>query len=345
MKLSFEQIKSAAQGALWLEERADGIIFHRYTKAQEEDYSKLYEGKCKKIFCPAGVRLEFKTDSQSLFLKVNASVGTGCNFFMIEVMADGKRIGTLGNIEDDTKLFEENGADLPSDTFCLGEFQKGFTLDKGEKTVRIYMPWSVVVVLEELCLDDDAAFTPVKRPRELLMFGDSITQGYHTRYPSCSYASRLTDALGVEAINKGWGGDRFYPILIREREEFTPKYITVAYGTNDWRNRTKEDFEENCAEFYKRLSEQYKDSRIFAVSPIWRKDNYLETKMGQFSYAADFIEKTAASLKNVIFIRADEFMPHDDTLYADRRLHPNDRGFETYFNALYAAIKPYLDKE
>ena len=117
---------------------------------------------------------------------------------------------------------------------------------------------------------------------KLLLFGDSITQGYDSADPARSYASRLTDALCAEGINKGIGGERFYPALATLRDDFLPDYITVAYGTNDWSSSAPEVFQTDCRAFYENLRALYPDVKIFAMRPLWRPDGDRTTACGSF---------------------------------------------------------------
>ena len=93
----------------------------------------------------------------------------------------------------------------------LGEFSRNFALGGGRKSVCIYLPWSVIVEIEELSIDDTAYITPIKPSKKLIAFGDSITHGYDALRPSNRYVAKLAEALDAEEINKGIGGEIFFP--------------------------------------------------------------------------------------------------------------------------------------
>jgi len=63
--------------------------------------------------------------------------------------------------------------DLP-----LGNFSKNIYLGDGEKTVCVYLPWSVKTLFDEISVDDNSFIEAIKPEKKLLVFGDSITQGY-----------------------------------------------------------------------------------------------------------------------------------------------------------------------
>ena len=66
------------------------------------------------------------------------------------------------------------------------EFEKKFELGDGEKKVTVFLPWSFSLSLKELTLDDNSSLSPIKREKNMLVIGDSITHGYDALYPSHS---------------------------------------------------------------------------------------------------------------------------------------------------------------
>jgi hypothetical protein len=53
----------------------------------------------------------------------------------------------------------------------------------------------------------------------------------------------------------------------------------------------------------------------------------------------EIIREQAVGLENVSVIQGFDFVPHDESLFADFRLHPNDKGFEYFVESLYNRIK------
>lgn len=324
MYVTYEQICSVVQGVTRVEQKEDGMHFHRFTEAQEKQYdiSEFHP----KQYATAGVRLHFKTDSKSLYMKVLTSKATSNEFFTHDVKVDGELVGTLKN-EKDT---------------LYGEFKKTFELGEGIKDVCIYFPWSVCSVLQELILEDGSMIQPVKRNKKIIVFGDSITQGYMALNPSNRYAANLADALDAEEINKGIGGERFCPWLAKLKDDIEPDYISVAYGTNDWKHSTKEAFAELCKGFYENLVKNYPNVMTFAITPIWRKDYTEITCFKSFEEIENIIEDVTKQYDNVICISGRHFIPEDETLFSDLYLHPNDEGFKYYSESIINAL---LEKE
>jgi lysophospholipase L1-like esterase len=176
----------------------------------------------------------------------------------------------------------------------------------------------------------------------MIIYGDSITHGYDATSPELSYASCLADALCVDAKNKGIGGEIFRPELAKASNTENVKYISVAYGTNDWGACTREVFESNCRAFYETLSAKYPDATIFALTPVWRK-HWLDTsKSGKFYVISDFIERLAGELPNVKAVSAIGFIPADLSCFSPDGVHPNDKGFGYYAEGTVNAVKKIL---
>lgn len=333
MILTVDQIRAITLGADRVETNTKGrIAFHRFTEAQEKAYKDYSDEFYRKCLGTSGIRLEFVTDSKSLSMTVNISsrLSSSRRFFAHTVYVDGKLIGKIEREQDDHR---------PD-----GDFSGEFDLGEGEKTVRIYFPWSARSEIVSFELDDGAKIVPVEKKCKMIIFGDSITQGYDALVPENSYASIVTDALGAEARNKGIGGEVFWPTLGALRDDFEPDYITVAYGTNDWARNDKETFDRDCEAFYTNLSANYSESTIFALSPIWRGDkDSKQSKIGPFSYLAEKIKAVTDSLPNVVFIDTKGFVPEDSSYFSDFHLHPNDAGFAPYAENLLKEIKKYID--
>ena len=336
MKLTKEQLTNIALGTAYITEEEKGVHFHRFTKEQENYYKETNNNFYLKALGTAGVKLSFKTDSKALFIKGTTTEHPSRKYYSLDVEKDGKIIGSINNFE---------GAELASpytvSELQTGDFSKSFELGEGEKNICVYMPWTAITYISEFSLDDGASLIPLKPSKTLIAFGDSITQGYDALYSSNRYAGVLSTLLDAEEYNKAIGAEKFPPTLAKLRDSFSPDYITVAYGTNDWGGDRKM-FEENCTAFYKNLSENYPNAKIFAITPIWRSDFEDVRPFGPFSDIAEFIEKTVSSLPNVFCIHGFDFVPKSSEYYADFRLHPNDKGFEFYANNLYNEIKKHL---
>lgn len=333
MKLNLEQLKQITTGAVNIRKENGMFLFSRFTEEQEKLYQITYEGFSDKTHTTSGIKFSFKTDSKNLFTKIKTSQKTTRTYFSVDVFVNEVPIGYIDNFSE-VKL----EGDYTKDEFSLGEFSKNFMLGDGEKTVCVHLPWSVKTLVEEISIDDDAFIEGIKPAKKLLAFGDSITQGYDALRPSNRYVAKLADKLDAEEFNKGIGGECFFPDLAELKEAFVPDYITVAYGTNDWSKIDKETFKKNSKAFYENISKNYPDSKIFAITPIWRKDCNEAKPMGEFQVLEQYIKEAVAECKNVTIIPGYNLVPGDECYFADLWLHPNDDGFEHYVENLYNKI-------
>lgn len=341
MKLNLEQIKSTTMGAVRIEEENGKFRFCRFTEEQEILYGKISAEQDrsfnKRCLATAGVRLSFKTNSQTLKLKLEALESTSRCYYSFEIFVNGKLLGCLDNFSNTEMPSAYTEVVLPR-----GKAEKEFNLGDNDKEVCIYFPWSICPIFEEISLDDGAYIEPIKFDKKLLVFGDSITQGYDALRSYNRYASILADKLQAEELNKGIGGEVFFPDLAKTKDDFAPDYITVAYGTNDFSTCTYEDFTVRCKGFFEELSRNYPNSKIFAITPIWRKDYMGDRTFGEFFKVEEYIKTVCENFPNVTVISGFDLVPKDEKYYSDLRLHPNDEGFEFYAENLYNEIKKYL---
>lgn len=337
MQLSTEQIKSVTWGAVRYTEEPDGITFHRFTKAQHDMYKKKDEAFFDKSKTSTGVRLCFKTDSKSLYLNTTLTNLRNRTYFSFDVFVDDKLIGCLDNYSD-----RELPRDYSEISFPCGTFEKSFDLGEGVKAVSIHLPWNKITKIHQLVLDDGAFIEPVKRSKKLLVFGDSITQGFDSLLTSRRYIGRIADALGAEEFNKSIGGERYCPDLMALRDDFTPDYIVVSYGTNDFSSTSKEIFYPNSKAFFENLQKNYPGVKTFVITPIWRVNYDMQTNFDSFFEIDAGVRQAAAGMDNVHVISGFEFVPHNVDYFGDYGLHPNMDGHDHYFNNLWKQMEPML---
>lgn len=333
MELDLSQIRAITLGAYEVASEEDGFHFYRFSPRQRELYKDTSpDDFYRKCFATSGIQLRFSTDSEMLKLDMMVSSASSRTYFSVDVFVNGEMIGAIDNLTDD----------LPQDYTevkrPLGPYAKNFELGKGMKDIRVYLPWSACAVLKSLELTDGAQIQPMKPKHKLLAFGDSITQGYDAQRPSNKYITRLAEALDAAEHNKAIGGEEFYPAMAEAEDGTAPDYIVVAYGTNDWSHSTRERLSERSAAFYSTLSARYPHAKIIAMTPIWRADWQLEKPVGPFHDVEAIITNAVKDLRNVKVVRCFDMVPKNTDLFADLRLHPNDAGFDHYFQNLYHAV-------
>ena len=335
MLLNFEQIKAITQGACWLDNTDGTVGFHRFNREEEAMYAPTkFQSRS---LATAGVQLRFHTDGDGLNIAFETTPTCTRTYFSVDIFANDKLCKRIQNFDEAT-LPES----YPGVSFPLGAFSDKADLGKGEKTVRIVLPWSVLLRLQTLEIENATYVTPAPRAKKILMYGDSITQGFDALDASQTYANQFAHALDAEIYNKAIGGEVFVPALSAIRNDFTPDYITVAYGSNDWSHREQDRFRQCCGEFFENLVKHYPTTPMVAITPIWRKDFEKETPFGDFAQVETIIREVCQQYKNITVLRGFEFVPQDPAYFGDLRLHPNNKGFAHYFQNLKAAIDPYL---
>ncbi len=298
--------------------------FHRFLPKQAQAYRDAgNEDFYRKTFATAGVRLAFRTDAESLSFDYRLAYGSSRSFAFFDICVDGAIIAHVGLDKDDGERHRAEAA-----------------LGPGAKDVEIYFPWSRQAFVSPVSLGGATFATPLRRPRTMISFGDSITQGYDAQYPSIAFAEAIARHLGADALNKAIGGDRFFPALLDKADAFQPDFVLVAYGTNDWRHSLADDVRARARAFYGRLAALYHAARILAVTPLWRAAPPSDSDFGEDVRCIDRIIREACSdIPSATVIPGYNLVPHLPEFYSDRRLHPNDIGFALYAQNLLVEIQ------
>lgn len=334
MRLNLNQIKEITLGAARVTSEENGYNFYRFTKEEEELYKERDNAYYVRTFATSGVKLAFKTNSKSLFITGEALHFGSRSYYSIDLFVNGKRKDGIDNFSKLDLL-----GNYAESTYPVGKFEKKISLGDGEKEVKIYLPFTVKTVISELSLDEGATLIPIKPTRKLLAYGDSITQGYDALNPSKKYITMLAEYLDAEEINKAIGGDTFFPELVKNKVDFTPDLITVAYGTNDWSSSNQSDFAENAKGFFGNLKKIYPNIPIYAITPIWRKDFNFEKTFGKFTRVEEIIKEITVEIGGITVISGFNLVEHNENLFGDLRLHPNNEGFKQYFENLVKYFK------
>lgn len=320
MKLDFETVKNITRGALSTVTEGGYIRFHRMTDRQADVFYAVNEGFLKKVYATSSVYMDFMTDSDFIRLCYgavkNGSSRNNCNF---DILVNGNLYMHITDTPD-------------SDGGVIN-----VSLDGKENRVQIFFPNLANPGVEYMEIKDGAFITPNTPKKTILCHGDSITQGYDATYPCSSYVNLLSRHFDAEVINQAIGGACFNADVV-EKISKTPDFITVAYGTNDW-NCGDENFESNVKRFLQRLCNFYPTTTVYVILPIWRKDYDRITLVGTFKKAVDYIRNIAKEFDNIKVIEGDSLVPHNEALFWDGYLHPNDMGFKFYADGLIKELK------
>ena len=177
--------------------------------------------------------------------------------------------------------------------------------------------------------------------RSVIAFGDSITNGSQSEYPSMTYVNQVARMLDAEVYNFGIGGEYFMEEKIIPGTYPSCDFVTVAYGTNDYRIKNEEYFSHNMPAFFRKVAAEFPEKPIFVILPIWREREEANEvfELGTLQSVRDRVTAEAAKYPNMTVIDAKDFVPHYEDFFGDKALHPNAMGMSQYAMHLYAAMK------
>jgi lysophospholipase L1-like esterase len=340
-----------------IEDEEGYLSFLRFTDKQMAVYepNALYRPMSQ---CSSGICLSLETNADELTFECRTAE------LNPKVLVEIKGEMTFGQVfqllTDTVKKVNQAGSKLDIiqffDLYVDGAYQSAVRLGSGNLTftipnpdhqwvhVKIYFPLYKPLCIRNVSINGEWRPASEKRP-VLYAFGDSITQGFISGRPSFCYVAQLAELLGVDAVNQGIGGAMYDPHILDDYENLaTPDLITIAYGTNDWRNNP--DFDDITARvtgFYERLSQLYPDVPTYVLTPIWRDDLADTMPSGTFSGVIELIRQTADAYPQIRLIDGLAVSPHNPTCFADGFLHPNIMGFSYMAPRLYKAMQDWND--
>lgn len=312
-----EMLRAVTSGWLRAKETDGYLFFSRFTARQEQLNTQRRQaakngstaGMCLRFFIPAG----------SVSFRYRSCPGSSRNHYSMDVYRDDslflQQTGTAG---DEGILSFDNPS--PAE-------------------ICIWLPCLAGIGIRDLSAPE--GLTPIRKTRHILFMGDSITQGYDADAPSLCYTNRLTRYLDAECVNQAIGGDVFFAgNLGEDLIPLSPDHIFIAYGTNDWAH--SRPVEETAREYLKTLRSLFPRVPVTVLLPIRRLECDENGKKNEARLTLQEVRlllRTAAQEYNCDVIDCFPFLPADPALYSDRCLHPNDRGFDHYFEGLKKALK------
>ena len=199
---------------------------------------------------------------------------------------------------------------------------------EGERKVEIMFPHLARMGVKNIRISGAYRAIPAK-DKFWLFLGDSITQGMHASHPSLIYPRLVSAHFNCDFINMGIGGGKFTEEDI-DRVDREPDIITVAHGTNDWRQaENKESFQSAIKEYLDTLTETFSCRNIIGILPIWRSDT--EEVYGNMSFeeARAIIRAEYEKYPFIRVIDGMSLIAPSFSFFADATpaVHPNDSGF------------------
>ena len=331
MKLNPSQLSKIIHNVLSYSFDENGNLhFHRFSEKQREVYALESQDWAVKTHSSASVTFDFITDSDFITLKFDLYPGSSQKWGSIDLYVDG--VFYANRYADDLSIK-----------------LAGFELPAGQHRVTVYFPWSAQTVVSEVHLSDGASIVPVEKDLKMLCFGDSITQGYTSKFTSLSYVNQTARALDAEVVNQGIGGYYFNEDTIDESIlSYKPDIITVAYGTNDYsRYETAEEYAACAGAYIRKLAELFPNAKIVGILPIYRNDQNHQVRKLYRSYSLDdarqLLKREYEALPNG-FVVEETGIPHIPQAYAADYLHPNEFGFSLMAQGVIRQLQKILKK-
>lgn len=311
MNITFDDIKRITYGAVRFDEREGCLFPHRCTEKQENIWAKYIPDAGKYSKMSAGIRLDFHTSSSKIQIQ------------LAPVEADGYDILVNGTLIKSVKGSE-----------CV--FDK--ILPSGEKRITVVFPIGANGGISELVLDDDASLKAHTYKRNFLFLGDSITQGFQTEHPSCTYAYRVSEFFDADFLNQAVGCADLYAAALDNNIKYNTDCVFLAFGTNDYNHFSSiKQLKTRAIEYIEYILNHYKSQRLFALLPIWRADENPARAMGTFEECRQTPRKLHEECGFEV-IDCYGFLPHCTEYYSDGFLHPNALGYSFYSQNLIKAL-------
>ena len=323
-ELNFEQLKPLFTGVDSYKEENGYLKLYRYTQKQMDFYKETSDRNYLRAGASAGIMLDFYTDTSRISFNCKEVRASSLQMGFIDIYVDGKLQLHNGKMDSD-----EN------------ELNIDLKLPAGEKRVTVYFPNLFSSQIKDFKIDDNAYIGKIKKEKRFMFFGDSITQGYISEFPSLSYANLIGSRFNAEIMNQAIGGEYFDANHLDDTLEFTPDVIFVAYGTNDWSG--DKDILHNATAYFDKLTRLYPQSEIIDILPIWRTDIAAknEIKKCTFECARNTIKNICTDYDNVTVLDGIDYVPHFQKFYFDH-VHPNELGYSYYADALQKDLKKIL---
>ena len=311
MLLSYAQIRQLTIGAVNVFEDESGIHFRRFTERQID---VIFESDpTERNHDTTGIRIDFHTDAT----KVIINTGSGGKYEIL--------------LNDLTAFWD--CFDAPAEI--------ELDLDGQDNRITVVFPDHKEGIIRSIQLVDATYAKPHEYPVKLAFYGDSITQGWNSEKDSQTYAWLVSRFFDADSRIYGIGGTTFIPAF-PEDTGYRPDAVIVAMGTNDYgRNKPMEQIKADCTAYMKAVAEANPGSKLFCVTPIWRRVGVNVKAAGTLADVRLEIARIATE-SGYIVIDGLTMVPHRLEYYADKGTHPNDLGFSIFALNLSKALRQYL---
>lgn len=316
-------MKALFHHACRVEEEGGKYRPYRFTEAQLSALGKILPAFEKNGRCAAGISLKFETEAEEIAFSYEYTVFyTQTGGF--DVYENGVLVESLA-----LPQHSENGR------FCYRKRAAG------RVAFEIYLPANAEMTLWDFALGAWAPIAPQKK--QILFYGDSLTQSAYTTTPSLSFVPLCARMLDADHLNRGIGS-LFYDASYLVAEEIDADTVFVQFGGNDLIARTASNkvvmaggeiqyrgedevprLAENARAYLAKLRELFPRARLFVSTRI----PHCEVLEGERKRANDAFNRairTVAKELGYCLVEGDSLLPHTANCRVEDGAHLNALG-------------------
>ena len=286
---------------------------------------------------PSGARLRFRSDSTRLGL-VAKNPDASTMHHMTSVGQNGFDLYVDGQYRNSAW---PDAKGLIQREWTLGE-------DRRMREVTLYLPLYKAVTVERLVLDPGAsvsASTPFARPRPVVFYGSSITQGGCAENPGLSYTAILGRSLNLDFINLGFSGAGLgEPAVAEAVAEIEAEAFVLDY----WANPSPEVYRDTLPGFVDTLRRRRPATPILVTGPFWfpaeaGSSSLHAQQEAKRKTARDFVAaRRKAGDRGIVFVDGFEMLSPSQGSGLVDGVHPNSLGFQHCADGLEPHLRRVL---
>lgn len=286
---------------------------------------------------PSGARLRFRTDSTRLGL-VAKNPDASTMHHMTSVGQNGFDLYVDGQYRNSA---------WPD---AKGLIQREWALGEGHpmREVTLYLPLYKAVSIERLVLDPGATLIapmPMARPRPVVFYGSSITQGGCAENPGLSYTAILGRSLNLDFINLGFSGAGLgEPAVAEAVAEIDAEAFVLDY----WANPSPEVYRETLPGFVETVRRRHPRTPILITGPFWFPAEAGSAAIhaqqeSKRKTAREFVAaRRKAGDREIVFVDGLEMLSRSQGSGLVDGVHPNSLGFQWCANGLEPQLRRAL---
>jgi len=285
-----------------------------------------------KAAMPAGVRIEFRTDSDWVELITTPEAERSA----VDIFCDGIFKSTMPTINKDHIKFAD-----------LGEYNK---------EIQIWLPQQGEFRLKGIEISDTSSISKsnINQNPKWITYGSSITQCRDADSPSLTWPSIVARSNNLDLTCLGYGGEcHLDPLVAKAIRDSDADLISLCLGINiyAYSSLNQRTFQPGIWAFIELIREKHAEVPMIVMSPIYASRDKAETTDNDVGFTLQKmrreIEESVEVLKrlgdkNIHYINGlDIFHERNKNLLHDG-VHPDNRGYALMAENISKLLKPHI---